>query len=55
MFGGVSAAACRQEEGVSVPAAGVYGDGQQSQLAIQIRVGRVGLLWNNQHFLPVLV
>lgn len=39
-----TAPACRQEEGISVPAAGIYGDGQQSQLAIQIRVSRVRLL-----------
>lgn len=37
----VAAAACGQEERISVPAAGVHGDGQQSQLEIQIRVGRV--------------
>lgn len=41
----VAAASRRQEERISVPAAGVHGDGQQSQLEIQIRVGRVRLLF----------
>lgn len=40
-----AAAPCWQKERISLPAAGIYGDGQQSQLEIQIRACRVCLLF----------
>lgn len=45
----VAAAARGQEERVSLPAAGVHGDGQQSQLEIPIRAVRVRLLFQAGH------